>query len=357
MTSLRRARDIAEAGPAARQVFRYAAEHFHQRRVRVAEPPGLAAAAGGAGGESSAAAGGDAEMRDAGSETEKEERGEEVVTWTQAPPPPPPFPHCCPYPCPYCTLTPSLPIRCGTAISTSSCSRRRRAPRRAPRPSRPAPPGPGVAALGGGAEALRGERGAGRAVLRLPQHPERRAAGLRLPLSCRPRRGERQPPGRPRLALTSLSLRPASQQLKSARGCAYSYVEARPRAPRPANGPAAGRLTGGRRAGAQVMACPAGCVNGGGQLRVPEGLGAISAEAPKERLRRVRDALAAGQARLPPSPRPPLAPLPPRSSVVSPRATWRAEAARGGAGAGGAAAWEQPRALDRLPRRRRRRPV
>jgi hypothetical protein len=53
-----------------------------------------------------------------------------------APPPPPPY--CCPYPCPYCTLTPSLPIRrreswtrrAGTSGRRGRCGARRRSGRR-----------------------------------------------------------------------------------------------------------------------------------------------------------------------------------------------------------------------------------
>lgn len=56
------------------------------------------------------------------------------------------------------------------------------------------------------------------------------------------------------------------RQLKSAKGCAYSYIE--------------------------VMACPTGCVNGGGQIRVEEG-----GETPKARLARVFEAYRAAQQR------------------------------------------------------------
>jgi hypothetical protein len=48
---------------------------------------------------------------------------------------PPPLPYCCPYPCPNCTLTPSLPSRSATAAS-----RRLPAPRRPPPAARRPPP-------------------------------------------------------------------------------------------------------------------------------------------------------------------------------------------------------------------------
>jgi len=55
------------------------------------------------------------------------------------------------------------------------------------------------------------------------------------------------------------------RQLRTSKGCAYSYVE--------------------------VMACPAGCVNGGGQIRVAENSG----ESPKDRLKQVKESFKAGQ--------------------------------------------------------------
>ena len=56
-----------------------------------------------------------------------------------------------------------------------------------------------------------------------------------------------------------------TRQLKSAKGCGYDFVE--------------------------VMACPSGCINGGGQLRVPDG----SSETPKARLARVLEVFNKGQ--------------------------------------------------------------
>jgi len=55
-----------------------------------------------------------------------------------------------------------------------------------------------------------------------------------------------------------------TRQLKSAKGCAYDFVE--------------------------VMACPSGCINGGGQVRAEEG-----GEAPKARLARVMQIFREGQ--------------------------------------------------------------
>ena len=49
--------------------------------------------------------------------------------------PSPPPPYCCPYPCPYCTLTPSLPSRWRRC---SSWSASRRSPTRSAPPPRPA---------------------------------------------------------------------------------------------------------------------------------------------------------------------------------------------------------------------------
>ena len=56
-----------------------------------------------------------------------------------------------------------------------------------------------------------------------------------------------------------------AKQIKSIKGCGYDFVE--------------------------VMACPSGCVNGGGLLRVPEG----ASETPKERLARVVELFRSGQ--------------------------------------------------------------
>ena len=42
--------------------------------------------------------------------------------------PPPPPPYCCPYPCPYCTLTPSLPSRCFQGHGRGRRDARRAAP-------------------------------------------------------------------------------------------------------------------------------------------------------------------------------------------------------------------------------------
>jgi len=55
------------------------------------------------------------------------------------------------------------------------------------------------------------------------------------------------------------------RQLKSSKGCAYHYVE--------------------------VMACPSGCINGGGQIRADES----TKEAPKERLLKVQETYRTGQ--------------------------------------------------------------
>ena len=55
--------------------------------------------------------------------------------------PPPPPPYCCPYPCPYCTLTPSLPIRCEPLVLISDTTvRSRTLPPSAPPPASSAPP-------------------------------------------------------------------------------------------------------------------------------------------------------------------------------------------------------------------------
>ena len=129
---------------------------------------------------------------------------------TEALSPPPPY--CCPYPCPYCTLTPSLPSRrssCGSSLTSpaTQCGTRPPLP---PSPPRLAflPPASGRAALllsapavRGGARDARGAwRGAarlrvliGRAPPRLPLPRPRLGQAARARLPAR-RRGRRRGP-------------------------------------------------------------------------------------------------------------------------------------------------------------------
>jgi len=79
---------------------------------------------------------------------------QEVPDWLEALPPPPPPPYCCPYPCPYCTLTPSLPSRYSGTRRAATASR---AGRRGAAATRAA----GAAAAGAAAE---GAAAAGAAV-------------------------------------------------------------------------------------------------------------------------------------------------------------------------------------------------
>jgi len=159
---------------------------------------------------------------------------------------PPPPPYCCPYPCPYCTITPWEPR--GPARGPRRSWRRGRA-----RPWSPAPTPRGSAralpcALRERAGELGGPR-CGRARLRAPSRAATAADRRTGPERGRARRGARLACGRRRTVPAKNPVTPAASSAGAAAGASCgSIARSRRKTPAPAPPPASSALNsrGGR---------------------------------------------------------------------------------------------------------------